>query len=86
MVVAKCKGEKGKRFPTDDPEILIVPIAEASQDTDAHGFLALASLNKSTNSEEKVSWSVNQLVQGSVWAERRKLTEPNTAFYYFSRV
>jgi hypothetical protein len=86
MVVAKCKGEKAKRFPTEDPEILIVPSSEASQDTDGHGFLALASLNKITSSEEKVTWQVNQLIGGSVWAERRKLTEPNTAFYYFSRI
>jgi hypothetical protein len=86
MVVAKCKGEKNKRFPTEDPEILIIPDTQASQDTDAHGFLALASLTKFTNSEEKVTWFVHQLVQGSVWAERRKLTEPNSAFYYFSRV
>jgi hypothetical protein len=86
MVVVKCYGEKNKRFPKDNTEILIVTSSEANKDTDDYGYLAIASLTKIVSSDEKVSWAVNQLVQGSVWAERRKLTEPNSAFYYFSRV
>jgi hypothetical protein len=86
LVVVKCTGEKNKRFPIDATIETIIDSNAASADTDGYGYLALASLTKITDSEEKVSWRVDQLVQGSVWAERRKLTEPNTAFYYFSRV
>ena len=86
MVVVKCLGEKAKRFPKDELEVMIVTDTEASKDTDGYGYLALASLSKFTNSEEQVIWTVHQLVQGSVWADRRKLTEADTAFYYFSRV
>lgn len=85
MVVVKCTGEKNKRFPVTATVEVIID-TQATQDTDAHGYLALASLTKIVSSDEKVSWRLNQLVGGSVWAERRKLTEPNTAFYYFSRV
>ena len=88
FVVVKCKGEKNKRFPLDKPEVKIVTATEAQNDTDEHGYLALASLYKQASSSPggKASWILNQLVKGSVWAERRKFTEPNTAFYYFSRV
>jgi hypothetical protein len=85
MVVVKCTGEKNKRFPIQATVEVIID-SQATQDTDAHGYLALASLTKIVSSEEKVSWRLNQLIGGSVWAERRKLTEPNSAFYYFSRV
>ena len=85
MVVVKCTGEKNKRFPIEAIVEVIID-TQATQDTDAHGYLALASLTKIVSSGEKVSWRLNQLIGGSVWAERRKLTEPNSAFYYFSRV
>lgn len=85
MVVVKCTGEKNKRFPVQAVVEVIID-TQATQDSDGHGYLALASLTKIVDSEEKVSWRLNQLIGGSVWAERRKLTEPNTAFYYFSRV
>lgn len=85
MVVIKCAGEKAVRFPTS-ATIEIVSLAEAQKDTDSYGYLAIASLVRSANSQGQVSWTIYPLVSGSVWAERRKLTEPNTAFYYFSRV
>lgn len=86
MVVVKCMGEKNKRFPKDKPEVKIVTATEAQNDTDEYGYLALASLYKQTSTEGKVSWYLSQLVKNSVWGDRRKLTEPDTAFYYFSRV
>lgn len=85
MVVVKCTGEKFKRFPLD-ATIEVVTSTMARNDTDAYGYLAIASLRKITSGTESVRWELNQLVSASVWADRRKLTEPQTAFYYFSRV
>jgi hypothetical protein len=89
MVVIKCTGEKNKRFPIA-ATVEIVTSIEATQDNDGYGYLAIASLTKVSSTAQGeptiYSWNINQLVSGSVWAERRKLTEPDTAFYYFSRV
>lgn len=91
MVVIKCIGAKNQRFPIQ-ASLQVVTETEATNDTDSYGYLAIASLSKTTTpstvegAPPTVSWNVNQLVSGSVWAERRKLTEPNTAFYYFSKV
>lgn len=91
MVVIKCTGEKNKRFPIE-ATVEVVTATQATQDTAGYGYLAIASLTKVTTPAQEegappiISWNINQLVSGSVWAERRKLTEPNTAFYYFSRV
>lgn len=86
MIVVKCMGEKNKRFPKDKPEVKIVTATEAQTDTDEYGYFAIASLYKNTATGGKVTWHLGQLVKSSVWAERRKFTEPNTAFYYFTRV
>jgi len=88
MVVIKCMGEKAKRFPTS-ATVEIVTYSEAQNDTNEYGYLAIASLTKNTvtiQGQEQVFWTITQLVSGSVWGERRKLTSPATAFYYFSRV
>jgi hypothetical protein len=91
MVVIKCTGAKNQRFPIQ-ATVEVVTASEATQDTDGYGYLAIASLTKTTTpsivegAPPVISWTVSQLVSGSVWAERRKLTEPNTAFYYFSKV
>jgi hypothetical protein len=91
MVVIKCTGAKNQRFPIQ-ATVEVVTATEATQDTDGYGYLAIAYLTKTTTPSAvegdapSVSWTVSQLVSGSVWAERRKLTEPNTAFYYFSKV
>jgi hypothetical protein len=91
MVVIKCTGEKNQRFPIQ-ATVQVVTATEATQDTDNYGYLAIALLTKTTTpsavegAPPSVSWSITPLVSGSVWAERRKLTAPNTAFYYFSRV
>lgn len=80
IVVVKCQGSKNERFPTQ-AEIVIVSPTEATKDTDEYGYLALASLFK-----VGAGWNVTQLISGSVWAERNKYTEPETAWYYFYRV
>lgn len=91
MVVIKCTGAKNQRFPIQ-ATVEVVTETEAQNDTDGYGYLAIASLSKTTTpssvegAQPIISWNVNQLVSGSVWAERRKLTEPDTAFYYFSKV
>jgi hypothetical protein len=91
MVVIKCTGEKNQRFPIQ-ATVEVVTATEATQDTDGYGYLAIALLTKTTTpstvqgAPPVIGWTVTPLVSGSVWAERRKLTAPNTAFYYFSRV
>lgn len=79
-IVVKCSGEKNQRFPTA-AQILAVSMSEATNDTDSYGYLLLATITKIGN-----GWQSSQIVNGSVWGERQKFTEPNTAWYYFYRV
>ena len=47
-------------------------------DDDDYGYITLAEITSST--------TVDQFVSGSLWSERHKFTEPDTAMYYFYRV
>lgn len=86
-IVVKCTGSKNQRFPTE-ATIEIIPIQDASTDTDDYGYLLLATIFPSSQeaSPAQQKWIINQIVSGSVWAERNKYTEPETAWYYFYRV
>ena len=47
-------------------------------DTDTEGYLLLATMAS--------DGTITQFVQGSVWSERHKYTEPNSATYFYYRV
>ena len=55
--------------PTDDDDYVFVKIAKVTLQVE-NGTL---------------SYRVDQFVQSSLWGERRKYSEPNTATYYFWR-
>ena len=51
---------------------------DALEDTDSIGYIKLGYVHS--------DYVVDQYVSGSVWSERHKYTEPDTATYYFYRV
>jgi hypothetical protein len=59
-------------------EIVNTPSDEPFVDTDTEGYLLLATMGS--------DGTITQFVQGSVWSERHKYTEPDTATYYYYRV
>jgi hypothetical protein len=63
-------------YPGDT--LTIETAASTPADTDEYGYITLAEITSAT--------TVNQFVSGSLWSERHKFTEPNTASYYFYRV
>ena len=84
QIVIKCKADPPPAgFPRLDTEIKVETYP--TTDTDDYGFIALASIRIETISGKKTI-TVNQLVSGSLWAERHKYTQPDTAWYYFYRV
>jgi hypothetical protein len=84
QIVVKCKADPAPAsFPRLDSEIKVETYP--TTDTDDYGFIALANVHIVTVSGNKTI-TVNQLVSGSVWAERHKYTEPDTAWYYFYRL
>jgi hypothetical protein len=84
LIVIKCKADPPPAsFPRLDSEIKVETYP--ATDTDDYGFIALANVNIMTVSGNK-NITVNQLVSGSLWAERHKYTQPDTAWYYFYRV
>ena len=84
QIVIKCKADPPPAgFPRIDTEIKVETYP--TTDTDDYGFIALANIRIETISGNKTI-TVNQLVSGSLWAERHKYTQPDTAWYYFYRV
>lgn len=84
QIVIKCKADPPPAgFPRLDTEIKVETYP--TTDTDDYGFIALANVRIETIGGNKTI-TVNQLVSGSLWAERHKYTQPDTAWYYFYRV
>lgn len=84
QIVIKCKADPAPAsFPKLDSEIKVETYPTV--DTDSEGYIALANIHIVTVSGNKTI-TVNQLVSGSLWAERHKYTEPGTASYFFYRV
>lgn len=84
VVTIKCKADPPPAsFPRSDSEIKIE--SYPTTDTDSEGYISLATVTV-TVTGGVLSYAINQLVSGSLWAERHKYTEPDTAWYYFYRV
>jgi hypothetical protein len=85
MVAVKCKADPAPAFfPKSDSEIVLV--AYPTTDTDTEGYIALAVVTATAGTGGIITLSVNQLVSGSLTAERHKYSAPNTASYYYYRV
>ena len=63
---------------TTDVEIVNCDSDDPFVDTDTEGYLLLATMAS--------DGTITQFVQGSVWSERHKYTEPDSATYYYYRV
>jgi hypothetical protein len=63
---------------TTDVEIINSDSSSPFVDTDTEGYLLLATMDS--------DGTITQFVQGSVWSERHKYTEPDSATYYYYRV
>lgn len=86
MIAVKCYADAPPvRFPKTNTEMVLISPAEALLDTDSYGYIAVASIILGPPGPNR-SRQINQLVSSSLWAERHKYTEPNTAWYYFYRV
>ena len=84
IVTIKCKADPAPAFfPRLDSEIKIE--SYPTTDTDTEGYISLATVTVTVTSGVP-SYAINQLVSGSLWAERHKYTEPDTASYFFYRV
>jgi len=84
VVTIKCKADPPPAsFPRLDSEIKIE--SYPTTDTDTEGYISLATVTVTVTSGVP-SYAINQLVSGSLWAERHKYTEPGTASYFFYRV
>lgn len=84
VVAIKCNADPAPAtFPKSDSEIVIEPYP--TTDTDTEGYIALAILTLTSTAGGLVG-SISQSVAGSLWAERHKYTEPDTATYFFYRV
>jgi len=84
VVAIKCKADPAPAtFPRTDSEIIIdtYPLT----DTDTEGYIVLANLSV-TSTSGVTAVAVYQSVSGSLWAERHKYTEPDSASYFFYRV
>jgi len=85
VVAVKCKADPAPSFfPLADSEIVLV--AYPTTDTDTEGYIALAVITATSGTGGIISLAVNQLVSGSLSAERHKYSAPNTASYYYYRV
>jgi len=84
VVTIKCKADPPPAsFPRLDSEIKIE--SYPTTDTDTEGYISLATVTVTVTGGVP-SYAINQLVSGSLWAERHKYTQPDTAWYYFYRV
>ena len=85
VVAVKCKADPAPSFfPLADSEIVLV--AYPTTDTDTEGYIALAVITATSGTGGIINLSVNQLVSGSLSAERHKYSAPDTASYYYYRV
>ena len=84
VVTIKCKADPAPAFfPKSDSEIKIE--SYPTTDTDSEGYISLAFVTVTVTGGVP-SYAINQLVSGSLWAERHKYTEPDSASYFFYRV
>jgi hypothetical protein len=84
QIVIKCKADPPPAsFPKLDTEVKYETYP--TTDTDDYGFIAIANVRIEIVDSKKTI-TLTQLVSGSLWAERHKYTEPDTAWYYFYRV
>jgi len=85
VVAVKCKADPAPAFfPKSDSEIVLV--AYPTTDTDTEGYISLAVITATSGTGGIINLSVNQLVSGSLTAERHKYSAPDTASYYYYRV
>ena len=85
VVTIKCKADPAPAFfPRSDSEIKIETYP--TTDTDTEGYITLAIVTATAATGGGVNLTINQSVSGSLWAERHKYTEPDTASYFFYRV
>jgi hypothetical protein len=85
VVAIKCNADPAPApFPKSDTEIVIEPYP--TTDTDTEGYIALAILTVTAAPGGGFNVALNQSVSGSLWAERHKYTEPDSASYFFYRV
>ena len=75
MIYLKISNTDGA-YPGDT--LTIETAATTPVESDDFGYITLAEITSETTS--------NQFVSGSLWSERHKFSEPNTASYYFYRV
>ena len=75
MIYLKISNTDGA-YPGDT--LTIETDATTPVESDDFGYITLAEITSAT--------TVNQFVSGSLWSERHKFSEPNTASYYFYRV
>ena len=60
----------------------VMSFNETKTDDDDFGYLLLAQVTK----DEDGNFKVNQFVRTSIWSQRNKYTEPNSAFYFYWRI
>lgn len=85
VVTIKCKADPAPAFfPKSDSEIKVE--SYPTTDTDTEGYITLAIVTATSATGGGVDLAINQSVSGSLWAERHKYTEPDTASYFFYRV
>lgn len=84
VVAIMCNADPAPAyFPKSDSEIVIETYP--TTDTDTEGYIGLAIITLTSTASGLVA-TVNQSVAGSLWAERHKYTEPDSASYFFYRV
>jgi hypothetical protein len=84
-VAIQCNADPAPAsFPKSDSEIVIEPYP--TTDSDSEGYIALAILTVTAAPSGGFNVALNQSVSGSLWAERHKYTEPDSASYFFYRV
>jgi len=85
VVAIMCNADAAPApFPKSNSEIIVDTYP--TTDTDTEGYIALAIVTATAKIGGGVNLAVNQSVSGSLWAERHKYTEPDSASYFFYRV
>jgi hypothetical protein len=87
LQASPAPGSSGLTWPCADiseagyPTIKAYPTTKT--DTDGIGYLLLAQAQKNVISD---AISFNQFVTTSIWSERHKYSQPNSAYYYYYRL
>ena len=85
VVAVKCYASPAPAFfPLANTEIVLT--GYPTTDTDTEGYIALAVITATSGTGGTINLALNQLVSGSLSAERHKYSAPNTATYYYYRV